>query len=94
MSKISKLTDQILIEFEKKHGECEELAYELYEAKKLDIKEPMTTVTLPYLEEELITEDKIINEISMITKEIIQHRIEIRNLEKQLYKLEDLLEIK
>lgn len=44
-------------------------------------------------EKEPMTESEIIQEISMITKEITKHRVEIRNLENELYKLEDLLEI-
>jgi hypothetical protein len=45
------------------------------------------------LEEEEMTESEIIHEISMLGKEINQHKIAIRDLENEIYKLEDLLKI-
>jgi hypothetical protein len=57
------------------------------------MEEDLKKILDTFEEEEEMTEAEVIHEISMLGKEINQHKIEIRDLENEIYKLEDLLKI-
>jgi hypothetical protein len=57
------------------------------------MEENLKKILDTFEEEDGMTEAEVIHEISVLVKEINQHRVAIRDLENEIYKLEDLLRI-